>query len=107
MCFHVLNHSFPTRRACDLAVRVHDRADFAGALADFAGKTVVADPERAVAAIFEALEAGGANILALRDPAVLPKAVKHPVEIAGHKAARSEEHTSELQQLMRRSYAVL
>src|SRR3546814_14568689 len=89
------------------AVRVHDRADFAGALADFAGKTVVADPERAVAAIFEALEAGGANILALRDPAVLPKAVKHPVEIAGHKAARSEEHTSELQQLMRRSYAVL
>ncbi|KEY99044.1 Xaa-Pro aminopeptidase, partial [Sphingomonas sp. BHC-A] len=73
------------------AVRVHDRADFAGALADFAGKTVVADPERAVAAIFEALEAGGANILALRDPAVLPKAVKNPVEIAGHKAAQARD----------------
>ena len=73
------------------AVRVHDRADFAGALAGFAGKTVAADPERAVAAIFEALEAGGATVLSLRDPAVLPKAVKNPVEIAGHKAAQARD----------------
>ncbi|PJG48507.1 X-Pro aminopeptidase [Sphingobium sp. LB126] len=73
------------------AVRVHDRAGFADALAGFAGKTVVADPERAVAAIFEALDAGGATILPLRDPAVLPKAVKNPVEIAGHKAAQARD----------------
>jgi len=73
------------------AVRVHDRSAFADALAGFAGKTVAADPERAVAAIFEALEAGGAHILALRDPAVLPKAVKNPVEIAGHKAAQARD----------------
>ncbi|NIJ15796.1 aminopeptidase P family protein [Sphingobium vermicomposti] len=70
------------------AVRVHDRADFAQALGGFDGRTVVADPDRAVAAIFEALEAGGATVLALRDPAVLPKAIKNEVEIAGHKAAQ-------------------
>ena len=73
------------------AVRVHPRADFAGALRDLVGKTVAADPERAVAAIFEALDAGGATILPLRDPAVLPKAIKNPVEIAGHKAAQARD----------------
>jgi Xaa-Pro aminopeptidase len=69
------------------AVRLHDKAAFAGALAGFAGKRVVADPERAVAAIFDALEAGGASVIAKRDPAVLAKAIKNPVEIAGHRAA--------------------
>ncbi|HEU4960562.1 MAG TPA: aminopeptidase P family protein [Sphingomonas sp.] len=69
------------------AVRVHDRAAFAPALAGYAGKRVAADPEHAVAAIFDALDAGGATVLALRDPVVLAKAVKNPVEIAGHKAA--------------------
>ncbi|HEX7877464.1 MAG TPA: aminopeptidase P family protein [Sphingobium sp.] len=73
------------------AVRVHDRAAFADALAGFAGKTVAADPERAVAAIFAGLEAGGAKVLALRDPAVLPKALKNPVEIAGHRAAQARD----------------
>ncbi|AYO79582.1 aminopeptidase P family protein [Sphingobium yanoikuyae] len=73
------------------AVRIHDRAAFADALADLQGKTVVADPERAVAAIFEALDAGGAQILSLRDPAVLPKAIKNDTEIAGHKAAQERD----------------
>ena len=73
------------------AVRVHDRADFADALAGFSGKTVVADPERAVSAIFEALDAGGAQILSLRDPVVLPKAIKNETEIAGHKAAQARD----------------
>ncbi len=73
------------------AVRVHDRAVFADALAGFAGKSVVADPERAVAAIFEALDSGGATILPLRDPAILPKAIKNPIEIAGHKSAQARD----------------
>lgn len=73
------------------AVRVQPRADFAAALRSLSGKTVAADPERAVAAIFEALDAGGASVLALRDPAVLPKAVKNAVEIAGHKAAQARD----------------
>ncbi len=69
------------------AVRVHDRAAFAGALGRYAGKRIAADPERAVAAITQALEAGGAKVLALRDPVVLAKALKNPVEVAGHRAA--------------------
>lgn len=73
------------------AVRVHDRADFADALADLSGKTVVADPERAVAAIFDALDKGGAKILALRDPAVLAKAIKNDAEITGHRAAQARD----------------
>ncbi|WP_070156859.1 aminopeptidase P family protein [Sphingobium phenoxybenzoativorans] len=73
------------------AVRVHDRAAFADALHALSGKAVVADPERAVAAIFDALESGGATVLPLRDPAVLPKAIKNEVEIAGHKAAQKRD----------------
>ncbi|HAF42680.1 MAG TPA: aminopeptidase P family protein [Sphingobium sp.] len=73
------------------AVRVHDGATFSTALADFAGKTVVADPERAVAAIFNGLDEGGATVLSLRDPAVLPKAIKNDTEIAGHKAAQARD----------------
>ncbi|MES2269655.1 MAG: aminopeptidase P family protein [Pseudomonadota bacterium] len=73
------------------AVRVHDRADFADALADLSGKAVVADPERAVAAIFDALDKGGAKILALRDPAVLAKAIKNDAEITGHRAAQARD----------------
>jgi len=69
------------------AVRLHERAAFEGYLTGFAGKRVVADPERAVAAIAQALEAGGAKVLALRDPVVLTKAIKNPAEVAGHRAA--------------------
>ena len=69
------------------AVRVHDRDAFAPALARYAGKRVAADSERAVAAIFDALSAGGATILPLRDPVVLAKALKNPAEVAGHRAA--------------------
>lgn len=71
------------------AVRVRDRAEFAPALQGFAGKRVAADPGSAVAAIFEALEAGGARVLGVRDPVVLAKAIKNPAEIAGHKAAQA------------------
>ncbi|RVT43637.1 aminopeptidase P family protein [Sphingobium algorifonticola] len=73
------------------AVRVHDRADFADALMALAGKTVVADPERAVAAIFDTLDRGGAHVVALRDPAVLAKAIKNAAEIAGHRAAQARD----------------
>ncbi|MEG3168984.1 aminopeptidase P family protein [Sphingomonas sp. LB3N6] len=73
------------------AVRLHDRTAFAAALATYAGKRVAADPERAVAAITQALQAGGAKILPLRDPVVLAKAIKNPVEIAGHRAASARD----------------
>lgn len=73
------------------AIRVQDRAAFAPALRGFAGKRVAADPERAVAAIFDSLDKGGAKILGLRDPVVLAKALKNPAEIAGHKAAQARD----------------
>ncbi len=73
------------------AVKVRDRAEFAGALQSLQGKRVAADPERAVAAIFEALEAGGAQVLSVRDPVVLAKAIKNEVEISGHRAAQARD----------------
>jgi Xaa-Pro aminopeptidase len=72
-------------------VRLHERSEFESALADYKGKTVVVDPERAVAAIFEALENAGAKVLPLRDPTILPKAIKNPAEIAGQKAAQTRD----------------
>jgi Xaa-Pro aminopeptidase len=72
-------------------VRLHERSEFEPALGELAGKTVAVDPERAVAAIFDSLDAAGAKILAVRDPTVLPKAVKNPAEIAGHQAAQARD----------------
>ena len=72
-------------------VRLHDRYAFEGALSGFKDKTVAVDPERAVSAIFDALDKAGAKILPLRDPVVLPKALKNPVEIAGQQAAQTRD----------------
>jgi len=72
-------------------VRLHERAAFESALSELNGKTVVVDPERAVAAIFEALDKAGAKILPLRDPTILPKAIKNSAEIAGQKAAQARD----------------
>ena len=69
------------------SVRIHDRDAFEAALADLAGKKVAVDPDRAVAAIFTALEAVGAKIARYRDPAVLPKAIKNDAELNGTRAA--------------------
>jgi Xaa-Pro aminopeptidase len=73
------------------AIRVKERSAFPAALGTYAGKRIAADPERAVAAIFDRLERGGAKVLALRDPVVLAKAMKNPVEIAGHRAASARD----------------
>jgi Xaa-Pro aminopeptidase len=72
-------------------VRVHERDAFEGHLGSLGGKTVVADPERAVAAIFEALEQAGAAVVQRRDPSVLARAIKNEAEIAGHRAAQARD----------------
>lgn len=69
------------------SVRIHDRDAFEAALAALSGRKVAVDPDRAVAAIFTALEAAGAVIARHRDPAVLPKAIKNAVELDGTRAA--------------------
>jgi Xaa-Pro aminopeptidase len=68
-------------------VRCHPRDGFSAALRALGGKVVAVDPQGCVAAIFDALDAGGARIIEARDPCVLPRAVKNPVEIAGTVAA--------------------
>jgi Xaa-Pro aminopeptidase len=69
-------------------VRLHDRNAFEAALGELKGQAVAVDPERAVAAIFEALDKAGAKIIPVRDPTILPKAIKNAVEIAGQKSAQ-------------------
>ncbi len=69
------------------SVRIHDRSAFEAALAGLKGKKVAVDPDRAVAAIFTALDAAGATIARRRDPAVLPKAIKNATELDGTRAA--------------------
>lgn len=72
-------------------VMISDYDAFPDALAELQGKSVLVDPERAVAAIFEKLDASGAKVTAGRDPVVLPKAIKNEAEIAGHKAAQARD----------------
>ncbi len=72
-------------------VRLHERNAFEGALGALKDRTVAVDPERAVAAIFEALERAGAKVVAVRDPTVLPRAIKNEAEIAGHHAAQTRD----------------
>ena len=72
-------------------VRLHDRDSFEPALSELEGKTVAVDPERAVAAIFDALDKAGAKIIPVRDPTILPKAIKNSVEIAGQEAAQERD----------------
>jgi Xaa-Pro aminopeptidase len=70
------------------AVRIRDRGEFEGVLAQMEGKRVGLDPERSVAAIGQALEGAGATIVARRDPTILPKARKNEAEKAGQRSAQ-------------------
>ena len=79
------------RRHLGNAVRLHDRAAFAPALAAFASKRVALDPGFAVAAIGQALAGAGATVLTLRDPTLLAKATKNAAEVAGHRAASARD----------------
>jgi Xaa-Pro aminopeptidase len=72
-------------------VRLHERDAFEDYLKTLSGKTVAVDPERSVAAIAQALDAGGATILKRRDPTVLPRAIKNDAEVAGQRAAQARD----------------
>ena len=73
------------------AVTVRARGDFEGALAGLGGKNVAVDPSFGVAGIFKALRDAGAEAVAVRDPTILPRAIKNPVEQAGHRAAQARD----------------
>jgi Xaa-Pro aminopeptidase len=73
------------------AVTVRPRAEFEAALASLAGRRVAVDPNYGVAAIFHALQAAGAETVAERDPTILPKATKNPVEQQGQRDAQARD----------------
>ena len=79
------------RRHLGNAVRLHPYTAFRDALGALAGKRVAADPERAVAAIHDALRDAGATVIPRRDPVVLAKAIKNPAEVTGHRAASARD----------------
>ena len=74
------------RRHLGNAVAVLPEDAFAGALHGLAGRRVAADPDACVSAVLDALS--GATLVPARDPVVLAKAIKHPAEIAGQRAAQ-------------------
>lgn len=73
------------------AVTITNRDQFSARLSGMKGKTVAVDPDFGVAAIFQTLSDGGATPVALRDPAILPKAIKNPVERQGHRDAQARD----------------
>ena len=73
------------------AVRIRPIDQFSASFAELAGRRVAADPARNTAAVFERLAEVGAAITEVDDPALLPKAIKTPAEIAGHRAAQARD----------------
>ncbi len=73
------------------AVAIRPYAEFAAALGALSGRRVLVDPAGCVSAIPDALEAGGATLVFARDPTVLMKATKNPVEVAGARAAHARD----------------
>ncbi len=73
------------------AVTIRPRLAFENALREMKGKTVAVDPNYGVAAIFHALEGTGAKPVAVRDPTILPRAIKNAVEQQGHRDAQARD----------------
>lgn len=73
------------------AVTIRARSEFPAALGAMTGKHVAVDPNYGVAAIAQALEAGGAKVSFERDPTILPRAIKNPVEQQGHRDAQARD----------------
>tara|TARA_B100000678_G_scaffold278639_1_gene273585 strand:+ start:459 stop:2279 length:1821 start_codon:yes stop_codon:yes gene_type:complete len=73
------------------AVTIRPRGEFEDALGRIGGKRIALDPEYGVAGIAQALEAGGASVVELRDPTILPRAIKNQAEIAGHRDAQARD----------------
>src|SRR3546814_20418330 len=107
---HVLTHSFPPRRSSDLPTVLFDlHRELGGKMVPFAGYAlpvqypagIMAEHQhtREAATLFDVSHMGQLRLDGADRAATLEALV--PVDVA-----RSEEHTSELQSLMRISYAV-
>src|SRR3546814_5314868 len=97
---HVLTHSFPTRRSSDLgAVRRTRRRRGSRRVCGVPARTAGSHPRR-VGSKGEARKR--ASSPSTRDHRASPRSAHY----GSQRSHRSEEHTSELQSLMRISYAV-
>jgi Xaa-Pro aminopeptidase len=65
--------------------------DLPRALADLRGRKVLVDPGQSSAWYFEALTAGGAEVVRGDDPCLLPRACKNPVEVEGARRAHARD----------------
>jgi Xaa-Pro aminopeptidase len=77
-------------------VRVLDEADAASALGDRARQKVLCDSRNASAWLQLALEQAGAILVDGEDPAVIPKACKNAVELAGTRNAHVRDAVAEI-----------
>lgn len=80
----------------DPNVRVQPVSEFLPRLEKLEGP-VRADPASAPVAVFAALETAGVEMVEGRDPCILPKACKNPVEIAGTRAAHIRDAVAMVQ----------
>jgi Xaa-Pro aminopeptidase len=78
------------------AVTIRPRAEFEKTLGELAGKTVAVDPNFGVAAIFHALAKADAKPVAVRDPTILPKAIKNAREQQGQRDAQARDGAAEV-----------
>lgn len=79
-----------------VGVSVRDEGEAASLLESWSGKTVLADPATANAWTQLTLQKGGATLVPGEDPALLPKACKNPVEVAGAQAAHLRDAVAEV-----------
>jgi Xaa-Pro aminopeptidase len=77
-------------------VRVVAETDVSNALAAYAHRPVLADPKNASAWIQLELARAGAILVAGEDPAVIPKACKNAVELAGTRSAHRRDAVAEI-----------
>lgn len=75
-------------------VHLHDYDDFEGRLRGLRGQRVAIDPAKTVCAIIDILTTAGASLIRAEDPTLVPKAVKSPAEIRGHRAAQRRDCTA-------------
>lgn len=80
-----------TRAHLGPEVAISQPESFGAALDALAGRAVLVDRDSAPAQVGLRLEAAGAKVVARRDPCILPKATKTPVELDGARAAHRRD----------------
>lgn len=85
--------SAETRAHLGNAVRLAPYQDFSKVLEEVAaaGKSILADPETAPAAVTDIIARAGGKFHKGQDPCILPRAIKNPAEISGARNAHARD----------------